>query len=200
MEDIQVDDASAESEPLRPGQPTARVSELVSVARSIRICRYCTDPECENPVFCESYEPTTDDATIQTVHIGDIEEETDAPVKDMWGNALFSKHTLLLIDIEGVSSSFVLHPTERLVMGRMDPQFAPEHFLDLSPYQAHTKGVSRMHAAISQMGHTLMLTDLGSTNGTFLNEQRLMPNQPRILRDGDMIRLGHLVMYARFKQ
>ena len=178
-------------------ESTSRVSRPVSAACGIRVCRFCADPECENPVFCESHEPPA--ATVETVHMEGMAEETPAPVKDMWGNALFSQHTLLLIDIEGVTSSFVLHPSERIVFGRADARHAPEHFLDLTPYQAHDKGVSRLHAAVSQMGHTLMLTDLGSTNGTFLNEQRLMPNQPRILRDGDMIRLGHLVAYVRFK-
>jgi hypothetical protein len=196
VEDSRVDEASKTTDKL-PDEPTSRVSALRSTPRVIRVCRFCADPECENPLFCESYE--SDDTTLETVHMEGMEEEANAPLKDMWGNALFSKHTLLLIDIEGVTSSFVLHPGERIVLGRPDSHPAPELFLDLTPYQAHTKGVSRLHAVISQMGHTLMLTDLGSTNGTFLNEQRLVPNQPRILRDGDMVRLGHMVAYVRFK-
>ncbi len=195
MEDSRVNEASKTTDKL-PDKPVARVSQAVS---AIRVCRYCTDPDCENPVFCESYESESDDPTLETVHIDGMEAEANVPLKDMWGNALFSKHTLLLIDIEGVTSSFVLHPDERIVLGRADSHHPSEQFLDLTPYQAHLKGVSRLHAIISQAGHTLMVTDLGSTNGTFLNEQRLVPNQPRILRDGDMIRLGHMVAYVRFK-
>jgi len=164
-----------------------------------RACRFCADPECENPIFCESYEAKTGSAPLETAHMPGMDSDSTVPVKDMWGNALFSKHTLLLIDIEGVTSSFVLHPAEQITMGRADARQSPESFLDLTPYGAHTKGVSRTHAAISQSGHTLMLTDLGSSNGTYINEVRLMPNQPRILRDGDMIRLGQLVAYVRFK-
>jgi pSer/pThr/pTyr-binding forkhead associated (FHA) protein len=46
---------------------------------------------------------------------------------------------------------------------------------------------------------TLTLVDLGSTNGTHLNGQRLIPNQPRVLRDGDEVRLGKLVFHIFFK-
>jgi hypothetical protein len=195
VEDTRIDEVSKTTDKL-PDKPASRVYEGVF---TIRACRYCSDPECDNPVFCESYEPETDDATLSTVHMDGLGEEANAPLRDMWGNALFSKHTLLLIDIEGTTSSFVLHPGEQIVIGRADSQQTLENFLDLTSYQAHLKGVSRLHATISQSGHTLMLTDLGSTNGTFLNEQRLMPNQPRIVRDGDMIRLGHLVGYVRFR-
>jgi len=191
-------DDSTKSKPQRHAASTGRVSEIVFAARGIRVCRYCTDPECENPLFCESYEPTTDQSTLSTVHMPGA-EETQAPIKGTLGSALFGQHRLLLIDIEGVTSSLVLHASERIVLGRADTRPVSENFLDLNPYQAHNKGVSRMHATISQMGHTLMLTDMGSTNGTYINEVRLMPNQPRILRDGDMIRLGHLVAYVRFK-
>ncbi len=34
------------------------------------------------------------------------------------------------------------------------------------------------------------LTDLGSTNGTSVNEERLQPNVPQLLLEGDMIQLG----------
>jgi pSer/pThr/pTyr-binding forkhead associated (FHA) protein len=43
------------------------------------------------------------------------------------------------------------------------------------------------------------LIDLGSTNGSFINDQRLVAHQPRILRDGDILRLGSLVVQVNFK-
>ena len=38
----------------------------------------------------------------------------------------------------------------------------------------------------------------GSHNGTYLNGQRLIAHQPRVLRDGDDIRLGFLVLRVKF--
>lgn len=47
---------------------------------------------------------------------------------------------------------------------------------------------SSQHARISRQGHVLVLEDLGSTNGTYLNEEPLSGPQP--LYDGDRIRIG----------
>jgi len=176
--------------------PTLRVADLgASPLTGSKICPYCNDPECENPMFCAAYEP---DAALRTVAMHDM-EALDLPVQDMWGNALFSQHRLLLLQIAGVTASLVLHPNERILLGRMNERASEEHVLDLTAYEGHLKGVSRIHAAIAHAGHTLTLADLGSTNGTFINEQRLIPHQPRILRDGDTIRLGNLIAHVHFK-
>ena len=47
---------------------------------------------------------------------------------------------------------------------------------------------SSRHARISREGHVLVIEDLGSTNGTYLNEEPLSGPQP--LYDGDRIRIG----------
>jgi hypothetical protein len=47
---------------------------------------------------------------------------------------------------------------------------------------------STRHARISREGHVVVIEDLGSTNGTYLNEQPLTGPQP--LHDGDRIRIG----------
>ena len=47
---------------------------------------------------------------------------------------------------------------------------------------------SSHHARISRQGHVLVIEDLGSTNGTYLNEEPLTGPQP--LHPGDHIRIG----------
>jgi len=47
---------------------------------------------------------------------------------------------------------------------------------------------SAHHARISREGHIVVIEDLGSTNGTYLNEQPLTGPQP--LHPGDRIRIG----------
>jgi FHA domain len=47
---------------------------------------------------------------------------------------------------------------------------------------------SSQHARIARQGHVLVIEDLGSTNGTYLNEEPL--NGPQPLRPGDRIRIG----------
>jgi pSer/pThr/pTyr-binding forkhead associated (FHA) protein len=52
--------------------------------------------------------------------------------------------------------------------------------------------VSRRHSQITWDGAYCTLEDLGSTNGTYVNGQRLL--QPRVLRSGDEVRVGDLVL------
>jgi len=47
---------------------------------------------------------------------------------------------------------------------------------------------SSQHVHISREGHTVVIEDLGSTNGTYLNDSPLTGPQP--LHDGDRIRIG----------
>jgi len=93
-----------------------------------------------------------------------------------------------------------ISPDKRLVFGRSDNDYSSSKpDIDLTPFGALEKGVSRRHAIIEPSEDTLMIMDIGSSNGTFLNGQRLMPNQPRVLRDGDEVRLGRLVAHIYFK-
>jgi pSer/pThr/pTyr-binding forkhead associated (FHA) protein len=48
--------------------------------------------------------------------------------------------------------------------------------------------VSRRHAELRRQGSKLAITDLGSTNGTFINDVRL--RAPQLLRHGDRVRVG----------
>jgi len=52
--------------------------------------------------------------------------------------------------------------------------------------------ISRQHARIIRRGQNLWLEDLNSTNGTYLNGQRIF--EPVLLRAGDEIRLGASVL------
>lgn len=54
-----------------------------------------------------------------------------------------------------------------------------------------SKRVSREHARLRRDGWRTLLEDLGSTNGTFLNDERLQ--EPTTLRDGDTIKVGDVV-------
>ncbi len=52
--------------------------------------------------------------------------------------------------------------------------------------------VSHRHASIRQRGSDYVVVDEGSTNGTFVGPVRLSPQAPRMLRSGEMVRIGRI--------
>jgi hypothetical protein len=86
------------------------------------------------------------------------------------------------------------------VLGRADPMSAFRPDLDYAPYGAMRFGVSRRHALIRPGEDGLYLIDQHSTNGTWVNGQRLLPGQDYRLVDGDVIELGALRMTLRVVQ
>jgi len=79
-------------------------------------------------------------------------------------------------------------------LGRKDPETGISPTVDLGELGAEEEGVSRRHARIIKKDGVLHLVDNQSSNGTFLNEQRLIAEQPRVLRHGDDIRLGRMIL------
>jgi hypothetical protein len=55
-----------------------------------------------------------------------------------------------------------------------------------------SKRVSREHARVRREGWRVMLEDLGSTNGTFLNDERVLT--PVALHDEDRIEIGDVIL------
>ncbi len=60
---------------------------------------------------------------------------------------------------------------------------------------AATAQVSRHHAEIRFDGTHWNLVDLQSTNGTFVNSQRIWPGQPHRLQPGDVVRFGQNIQF-----
>jgi pSer/pThr/pTyr-binding forkhead associated (FHA) protein len=52
--------------------------------------------------------------------------------------------------------------------------------------------VSHRHASIRQRGSDYVVVDEGSTNGTFVGPVRLSPQAPRVVRSGELVRVGRI--------
>jgi pSer/pThr/pTyr-binding forkhead associated (FHA) protein len=116
------------------------------------------------------------------------------------GIVVFAQGTLLRLDIEGSSDPVIFKPKTETIFGRRDPATGALPDVDLAPFAGYRMGVSRRHAAIRiSDDQTLGVWDLGSSNGTFLNGQRLNAHRPYNLRDGDELRLGQMIIRVYFQ-
>lgn len=59
-----------------------------------------------------------------------------------------------------------------------------------------SESISRRHAAIVRKDGRILLIDLKSRNGTHVNDQKLDPSKAKVLKDGDVIRVGKLEFVA----
>jgi pSer/pThr/pTyr-binding forkhead associated (FHA) protein len=81
-------------------------------------------------------------------------------------------------------------------IGRRDPRQNHYPELDLAE---HDRGIaSRHHATIQRDGDFYTLTDLGSTNGTMLNNALIVPRVPQRLTQGDRIKIGEVEIEFRW--
>lgn len=86
------------------------------------------------------------------------------------------------------------HP---VILGR-GVSAAADHLIDLSHFHGSQHGVSRRHCQIKRQDDHLVVCDLTSTNGTYLNALRLAPGEDYALADGDRLILGTMHLLVAF--
>lgn len=85
------------------------------------------------------------------------------------------------------------------IIGRRDPKHGIEVDIDLRSLDTKKPPVtSRRHLSVTYKEECYFLTDLDSTNGTWLNGERMLANRPYLLKDGDEISLGRSGVRLRF--
>ncbi len=141
-------------------------------------------------------------ASLSTKSLESARANIDASVLlnvKIQGPENFAPEDTLRLEIEGSPDPVLLNPKAETIFGRRDPATGSMPDIDLTPFAGYRMGVSRRHAAIRHGDEsTLDLWDLGSSNGTFLNGQRLSAHRPYRIRDGDEIRLGQMVVRVFF--
>ena len=116
-------------------------------------------------------------------------EDLSTEIKDLESHGF--KAALYLL---GNDKVFLLEGKKEFVLGRRVKSSAELVDFDFEPYDGYSKGVSRTHAKIVISGDLVTITDLRSSNGTFLNRKRLMPAKMYTLAHGDILSLGSLIL------
>ena len=160
------------------------------------ICPNCQHKEMSGALYCGECGAQLIDMTVATHKINtadaDRESRPDAgriqPTPPPRGQSWIS---LSLIE-----SGQILPLAERteFTLGRAAEGQPIVPDVDLSPHKAYVNGVSRLHAVLKLIREQIVIMDLGSSNGTFLNGNRLQPYVETPVVNGDFINLGKLKM------
>ena len=81
---------------------------------------------------------------------------------------------------------------KEVLLGRLDPVNDNYPDVDLVEYDGLEQGVSRRHARIICQQDEIMIEDLGSVNGSFVNGEQLMPYLAHSLKNEDVLQLGKM--------
>lgn len=94
----------------------------------------------------------------------------------------------------------VMNINDDLVLGRDSQPNTPHNFVDLSKFGGLSAGVSRKHAYfVRDDNEQIFIADINSSNGTYLNEELLHQDELYPLDNGDVLRLGTLIIHVMFE-
>ena len=108
---------------------------------------------------------------------------------------LYAPHILAL----QIDASSIELPGNDTIIGRTGHPSEAQPDVNLDQFDAQEEGVSRRHIRLRRADTLVFVTDLGSTNGTQLNGERLKPDVEYPLRDGDQLKLGNLKVTVLFR-
>lgn len=165
-------------------------------------CSECGSNEMEGALFCsECGNSLLKGREQSTAQLPFSDSLTDPVPPSLLGQdfGAVSEARRVMFVIPSSGRRVILELDGEIRVGRKDTtrQLMPE--LDLTKDRGSDFGVSRLHASIQTSNRGVVLIDLGSTNGTLLNNYRLPPDLPYPLHNGDEIRFGRLLVHVFFE-
>lgn len=180
----QVSDETQSTPPLGTGQ-----QEIIWLE-----CPHCGAKNRVTEVFCYACgQLLQENATqFETRHFASATDE-------LYTVDYFGRDSVVILTPRDDATPYEIRPQLRnheVVIGRSSGTTAMRPDVDLARLDAASLGVSRLHLALryEETDSNIIVYDLGSANGSFINGQTLHPKEVRVLRHGDELRLGRLVL------
>ncbi|MGC9397503.1 MAG: FHA domain-containing protein [Anaerolineae bacterium] len=141
-------------------------------------------------VDCGTYLPSG--GPLRTEPLPEKEEKAGGPKREPETSSASDVSMRIELAIPKSERRIMLSADSEILFGRLDAAHGIFPEVDLTAEGGLEDGVSRRHARIYRREGRLFIEDLDSTNGTFLNDDRLEPYVPCELHDGDTLTLGVL--------
>jgi len=128
------------------------------------------------------------------------EQEDGRPARPRYDNgdpAERARTINLEVSVLDSGRKMLLSADREILVGRLDAAHGIFPELDMTTDDGLEQGVSRRHARIYTRDGTCFVEDLDSTNGTFLNGERITPYLPYAFHDGDALTFGTMQLQVR---
>jgi hypothetical protein len=159
-------------------------------------CHVCHTSVYYGTLFCpECCARVSEDTSAPTnaLPINEAKEKISSRSTDSSHSPLTSSD-MIALKVAGNNVGIPLFGQQEYILGRAEKGQAVIPDIDLNRFGAHEKGVSRLHCHLRFEGDLLLAIDLGSANGTFINDKKVLPDHPATLSEGDILRLGNLII------
>jgi pSer/pThr/pTyr-binding forkhead associated (FHA) protein len=168
----------------------------------MRQCNECGEEYLDGALFCE-------ECGAGLLQERDILQTLDTPIPEVVDSEAPTRPLdyRLGFGIKADRIIFVIPSTGRrmkvdlgreISIGRVDSRQGIWPEVDLTLDEGADGGVSRRHALVRNSDEGVVLVDLGSTNGTRINDRQLPPERPHLLSNGDSVRFGRLLVQIYF--
>jgi hypothetical protein len=104
----------------------------------------------------------------------------------------------IAVYVEGAFHAAYVDSRGEFVIGRKVGTTS-DGLLDLAPLGGYHRGLSRRHAVIRRTENGYEVLDLGSVNGTWVNDNRLIPHKSYPLASGSHLRLGRMRLFVLYR-
>jgi pSer/pThr/pTyr-binding forkhead associated (FHA) protein len=161
------------------------------------LCPNCHHQEITGALFCSECGAqlvTTDRIATQSIRRQPSDFLSSLENSGQSSSQTSTSAVDAVVSLYLVDSGQILHLAGRteFTLGRVAEGQPILPDVDLSPYEAYTQGVSRLHSCLKIINQRVVITDLGSSNGTRVNGQKIMPHIDYPLNHGDVVALGKL--------
>lgn len=175
-----------------PPPPAQQAKPVVGPTEKV-VCPECKTPNPADARYCFACGMLLTRTGTQQLYMDE----------DVSQGASFGNLSSLVFTVRGYDDKPIridVQDHQELIIGRTSSDSVIVPDIDLTNYDAPQMGVSRVHATIKRRDTVVTVSDMGSVNHTYLNGERIFPQEIRVLRDGDELRLARLVMRVSFQR
>lgn len=168
------------------------------MSSSVKFCPICHSENDNEATICTICGASLDEKKYITTKNPEIKVNySDKPEELHIDEAIIPKQGIAVYFAE-TTKPFVIRTDKEFIIGRsLVPTSEP--MLDLSDFDGFKMGLSRRHVMIRQTSSGYEVIDLSSTNGTWLNDERLTPYAPYPLPSGSRLLLSRIRLVVFYR-
>ena len=114
------------------------------------------------------------------------------------GTGYLHQSSFVTLDLIDANRQIFQKTVGHILLGRADQEAQWQPTIDLTPYGAREKGVSRVHVDLFFESDQVFVLELGSANGTRVNGRNIEAGHAHQIFNGDLLELGKFRLRVYF--